>query len=232
MTISAINATPGLSSTTASQQAEKPADAFQAVLEKILNEQQNKVAATGNTQADVARAAEAFTAFMTQMEQRSTVTIDGINVITSGHSLDRREGVSLLETVSGSESQALFSQLTAFAEEHDSESNADSDGTVTVQEAPGMTVIESVSLGPLPSGATSTYMDIDVFRPAGQWAEEPLLRQMGDAAEDAYYRRRTEEYMDVVGVERQLKESFGNDVKLVYSHTDDAYIMLTPDDAL
>jgi hypothetical protein len=104
MTISAINATSGLSSTTASQQAEKPGDAFQAVLEKILNEQQNKGAATGNTQADVARAAEAFNAFMAQMEQPSTVTIDGINVITSGHSLDRRDGVSLLETVSESES--------------------------------------------------------------------------------------------------------------------------------
>lgn len=28
--------------------------------------------------------------------------------------------------------------------------------------------------------------------------------------------------MDVVGIERQLKESYGDDVKLVYSHTDDA----------
>nr|WP_320113818.1 hypothetical protein [uncultured Desulfuromonas sp.] len=234
MTISAISATSALSSTTASQTVETPDDDFQTVLDKILTEQQDSESPTDtivNTQANVAKAAEAFNAFMAQMEQRSTVTIDGITVITSGHSLDRRDGVSLFETVSESESQDLFSQLTSYAEAHDPKNTTASDGTPSAQNGPSMTVLESIALGPLPDGATSIYMDIDLFRPAGQWAETPLLMQIGDAAEDAYYRRRTEEYMEVVGVERQLKQTYGDDVKLIYSHTDDGYIMLTPDDA-
>ncbi|PLX94240.1 MAG: hypothetical protein C0620_06410 [Desulfuromonas sp.] len=234
MSLSAINATSTFSSTTASQKADKSADDFQTVLEQIVNGPQNTASSTDrtvSTQANVAGAAEAFNAFMSPIEQRSTVTIDGISVITSGHSLDRRDGVSLLETVSESESQDFFSQLAACAETHESESNAAVDGAASVQNVPGMTVIESIALGPLPDGVNFTYMDIDLFRPAGRWAEGPLLLQTDNESQDPYYRRRTEEYMEVVGVERQLKESYGDDVKLVYSHTDDGYIMLTPDDA-
>lgn len=230
MTISAISATSVPSSTTVSPKNDKAGDGFQTVLGQALNERHGAASSADATK--VAKAAAAFNASMAQMEQRSTVTIDGISVVTSGHRLDRRDGMSLLETVSASECQDLFSQLACYAEAHDPENNAASDGSQSMQNGPSMTVIESTSLGPLPDGATSVYMDIDPFRPVGQWTGDPILRQTSsEADDDAYYRRRTEQYMAVVGVERQLKQTYSDDIKLIYSHSDDGYIMLTPDDA-
>jgi len=166
-----------------------------------------------------------------RVQQSNRVNIDGIIVITSEHSLDSREGVSLLQTVSPTESKDIFSQLVSFADANDPNAEAPDESAAAQEGAPLMTVVESKALGPLPAGASSTYMDIDMFRPAGQWAEGPMLRPTNPGADDSFYRRRTEELMRVVGVERQLKAQYGNDIKLIYSHSDEDYIMLTPDDA-
>ncbi len=50
-----------------------------------------------------------------------------------------------------------------------------------------MTVLESKALG-----ASSSYMDIDVFRPAGQWAEDPMSIGTNSGARYAYCARRAE----------------------------------------
>ncbi|WP_028580871.1 hypothetical protein [Desulfogranum japonicum] len=243
MTISTTSATAGLfSASSPTRKKAEPIENFGTILQKTVIEQQKMAPSKDSTpsvnsdassiQNDVEGVDAEANTVMTQAEQEPTsVLIDGITVITTGHSLDRREGISLLETVSATESQSIFSQLAAFAQTYEPGAKVSGDDPGSVQNAPGMTVIESIALGPLPAGATSSYMDIDLFTPAGQWTEDTLSRPTTEGSDDDYYRRKTEEYMAVVDVERQLKESYGNDVKLVYSHTDHSYIMLTPDDA-
>ena len=143
--------------------------------------------------------------------------INGVDVIVSGHSVDQREGVSLLRTVSGklSYSPELYAQIQASAESGTAMPNTFLTSTAE-------------ALGPLPPGASSAYMNITNFKPAGKWERDPLSTPIDEA--DAYYRQDLGKYMEVVEVERQLKAEYGNDVKLVYSHADDGYIMLTPDD--
>ncbi len=158
------------------------------------------------------------------------VKFDGITVQISGHSLDAREGVSLLHVISATNSTDIFKQLASFQEAGNQSGDEQTNSTMEVECDASMTVLESKALGPLPAGATSPYMDIDMFRPAGKWNEDPMSRSTIDS-NDSFYRKQTEQLMKVVETERQLKISYGNDVKLIYSHADDNYIMLTPDDA-
>ena len=158
------------------------------------------------------------------------VKLNGMTVQISGHSLDAREGISLLHTTSGINSANAFTKFASFQEAWNQSADGQAYSTMEVESAPSMTVLESKALGPLPAGATSSYMDIDMFRPAGKWTEDPMSRSTTES-NDSFYRKQTEKLMQVVGTERQLKNFYGNDVKLVYSHADDNYIMLTPDDA-
>lgn len=232
-------------STTGTQKAEMPSEDFQTILQKTLDKEQDKVNSTENAyltpfmvnglpvaclNAQEATGGSSESSVQ-GVQQSNRITIDGITVITSGHTLDNREGVSLLETLSETGSNNIFSRFTSFAEANDSDESENSDAMVAMEGAPMMTVVESKALGPLPEGATSSYMNIDLFRPAGKWAEDPMSIPTNSGANDSFYKRRTEELMRVVGVERQLKELYGNDIKLIYSHLDENYIMLTPDDA-
>jgi len=219
------------------QKAERPAEDFQTILQQTLNEEQGK--ANRERHADqpsfiIAHEMASTSPYETSVpegQQSQSININGIRVLTSGHSLDNREGISLLRTAYGTESNHGFSRLVSFAQANDPNFDEHNESAVTIEGDPMMTVVESKAYGPLPAGASSTYMDIDVFRPAGQWAEDPMSRSTTARANDSFYRRRTEELMRVVGVERQLKAQYGNDIKLIYSHLDEDYIMLTPDDA-
>ena len=162
-------------------------------------------------------------------DERVVTKIDGVDVVVSGHNLDDREGISLLRTYEGtlSYSAELYAQIFG----NDSAANEGviaADGTV-LSDQPGMTLLSSTALGPLPEGATSYYMPVTHWTPEGQGGVHAISAD--PAEQDAFDRQRVEKYMDLVGVERQLKARYGDDVKLAYSHEDAGYIMLSPDDA-
>lgn len=138
--------------------------------------------------------------------------VDGVDVIVSGHSVDAREGVSLLRTVPGKLSYPpeILAQIMD-----------DSEATPRMQE------ISSEAIQ-VPKGM-SLYMPVTVWRQEGDWNHGDPLSIPIDLGE-AYFRQDVESFMKLVGVERQLKADYGDDVKLAYSHNDGGYIMLTPDD--
>lgn len=138
--------------------------------------------------------------------------VGGVDVIVSGHSVDNREGVSLLRTVPGKLSYPpeILAQIM-----DDSET------------APRMQMIESEAIH-VPDGG-SLYMPVTVWRQEGDWNHGNPLATPIDLGE-AYFRQDVGSFMKLVGVERQLKSEYGGDVKLAYSHLDGGYIMLTPDD--
>lgn len=136
---------------------------------------------------------------------------NGLNVITSGHSLDAREGVSFFETIDSSDLD--MDAFNAAAE------TANRDYTITV----GSTTPADA----LPSGAVSIYADIDLFHTDGtrglEWTTDP--EHMRD-----YVNKGVDELVDIINAEKELQAKYGDDVKLIYSHQDKGYIMLTPDD--
>ncbi len=138
--------------------------------------------------------------------------VGGVDVIVSGHSVDNREGVSLLRTVPGKLSYPpeILAQIMD-----------DSETTPRMQE------IEREAIQ-VPDGG-SLYMPVTVWRQEGDWNHGNPLKIPIDLGE-AYFRQDVESFMKLVGVERQLKADYGGDVKLAYSHLEGGYIMLTPDD--
>ena len=76
--------------------------------------------------------------------------------------MDSRDGISLLQKVSGLESKIAFSELVSFSGTDELNTREHDKANVIIEIAPQMTVIESKSHGPLHQGATSAYMDIDV----------------------------------------------------------------------
>ncbi|SNY91051.1 hypothetical protein SAMN04515647_1251 [Cohaesibacter sp. ES.047] len=95
-----------------------------------------------------------------------------------------------------------------------------------------MVEIASEALGPRPDGATSAYMNEDFSYNRGRWSNgNPIGKSNSEDAIAEDNRVRLEALMKSVDAERKLRAEYGQDVKLVYSHTDNSYIMLTPDDA-
>ena len=85
----------------------------------------------------------------------------------------------------------------------------------------------TVSATPLSETARYGYSNVEYFNADGQTG----LGAIKPGTEDGHDRRLVAEYMEVVDVERRLKETYGEDIKLIYSHFDGCQIMLTPDDA-
>ncbi|AJQ97224.1 hypothetical Protein YC6258_05194 [Gynuella sunshinyii YC6258] len=137
--------------------------------------------------------------------------IKGVNVIVGNHALDNVSGRSLLRTMDADQSADFLELARQFAQ----------DGNVT----PGMEVISSEAVTK-PEGVPME-MDVNMYTLANDWS---TYLEMDVDSKDPEYLRRVEAYMDLVGVERELKEQYGDDVKLVYSHRDNGYIMLTQDD--
>ncbi|WP_321446667.1 hypothetical protein [uncultured Cohaesibacter sp.] len=137
---------------------------------------------------------------------------NGLDIMTSGHSLDAREGVSLFHTIDGSQFDKEAANALAEA----------TDGNYA------LTVISTTPVGPLPEGATSSYADINLFRTDGT---NKLLFSMDLDDMRGYVNKHVDELVDVINAENELQAKYGDDVKLIYSHPDGGYIMLTPDDA-
>ncbi len=172
-------------------------------------------------------------------DEKETVVINGLSVITSGHSIDQRQGVSLLRTVSSSDMDQLRNNLTSFAPK---ETDADNDQAlakagdgievIEIQIDGGMKETSAKANSALAFGATSAYTTDDWFRIEGDWSTgDPMKKSNSDDAIEADQRLRLERLMNSVSAEKELQSKYGEDVKLVYSQTDNSYIMLTPDDA-
>lgn len=138
-------------------------------------------------------------------------TANGFNIIVAGHSIDAREGISLLRPYDG--------KLT-YSPELQAQIDADE---------PPQLNSTSEALKALPPGATSSYMPITPQMLAGQWNRGNPLSQPIDMFEKNSIADLIG-FMERLEAERQLKERYGDDVKLAYSHADEGYIMLTPDD--
>ncbi|MCM5557229.1 hypothetical protein [Pleomorphomonas sp. JP5] len=171
--------------------------------------------------------------------EKETVVINGLSVITSGHSIDQRQGVSLLRTVSSSDMDQLRNNLTSFVPK---ETDADNDQTlakagdgievIEIQIEGGMKETSAKANSALGFGATSAYTTDDWFRIEGDWSTgDPMKKSNSDDAIEADQRLRLERLMNSVSAEKELQSKYGDDVKLVYSQVDNSYIMLTPDDA-
>lgn len=149
-----------------------------------------------------------------------SVMINGRTVIVSGHDLDEMEGRSLFRSTQSGNIQ----RLREFAEnEMNSGEHTYVNGILMIDGQPAM----AVSTTPLKDGAQNGYSNVEYFNADGQTG----LGAIQPGTEDGYYRSLVSEYMEIVDVERRLKESYGEDIKLVYSHLDNCHIMLTPDDA-
>lgn len=138
-------------------------------------------------------------------------TANGFNIIVAGHSIDAREGISLLRPYDG--------KLT-YSPELQAQIDAD---------VPPQLNSTSEALKALPPGAKSSYMSITPYKLEGQWNRgDPLSQPI-----DMYEKNSIDDmagFMERLEAERQLRERYGDDVKLAYSHADGGYIMLTPDD--
>ncbi len=168
-----------------------------------------------------------------------SININGLSIITSGHSVDARDGVSLIQTLSAADTKAMMSTFAAIADQAENgggaqtqEGSQSGNSMIKIDMQGGMVEIASKALGAPPDGATSAYMNEDFFHSNGVWSNgNPIEKSNSDAAIKADRRVRLETLMNAVDAERQLRAEYGQDVKLVYSHTDESYIMLTPDDA-
>ena len=173
-----------------------------------------------------------------QKSSTETVNINGLSIIVSGHSIDAREGVSLLRSASVAETRAMMADIASM---QGAENSSDAGSRQEVQSdrkiirldlQGGMMEVESKALGPLPGGATGTYMNEDFFHTRGRWTNgNPMEMSNSEASIKSQQRKRLEALMNSVDAERKLKAEYGQDIKLVYSHTDNSFIMLTPDDA-
>ena len=154
------------------------------------------------------------------MPPPESVVINGRRVIVSGHDLDEMEGRSLFRIVPGGNVQRLYE----FAEqEMSAKERAYEDGILMIDGQPAMTV----STTRLTETQRYGYVNVEYFSADGQTGLDALK----PGTEDEHYRRLVADYMDVVDAERELKETYGDDIKLIYSHVNGCHIMLTPDDA-
>ncbi|WP_428240166.1 hypothetical protein [Gynuella sp.] len=182
-------------------------DAFSDALNNAL---QSVQVVTGPTAVQASNVESAINA-ATDESGQVIENINGINVIVGNHSLDNVSGKSLLRTMDPEQSAAFLELTRQFGQ----------DGNIT----PGMEVISSEAISK-PDGVPM-HMNINMYALANGWTTNLA---MDVDSHDPEYLRRVDAYMDLVGVERQLKEQHGDDIKLVYSHADSGYIMLTPDD--
>ncbi|WP_119305927.1 hypothetical protein [Cohaesibacter haloalkalitolerans] len=168
-----------------------------------------------------------------------SVDINGLSIIVSGHSVDARDGVSLLRTLSPSETKSMMAVIASMDDSTENtgdaglqEGSQSGSNIIRLDRQGVMMEVETEALEALPEGATSAYMNEDFLHSRGRWSSEtPLEMNNSDRAVEEGRRSRLETLMNTVDAERQLRAQYGQDVKLIYSHTDNSYIMLTPDDA-
>ena len=198
-----------------------------------------------NTQPTPPLSAEMQAALLALQEDTSsqspvkTVNINGLSIMTSGHSVDARDGVSLLRTASASETRAMMADIAAMEEGTDDAGDAGARQEVNsgskiirLDHLGLMKVIASEALDARPEGATGAYMNEDFFHTRGRWTNgNPLELSNSETSIRDQQKTRLEALMNSVDAERKLKAEYGNDIKLVYSHVDQSFIMLTPDDA-
>ena len=168
-----------------------------------------------------------------------SIDINGLSIIVSGHSVDARDGVSLLRTISPSDAKSMMAMIASMEDDADrtgedgaQQETKSGSNIIRLDMHGGIMEVESEALGPLPDGATSVYMNEDFFHSNGAWSNgNPIEKSNLDGAVVKDRRTRLNTLMNSVDAERQLRARYGEDVKLVYSHSDKSYIMLTPDDA-
>lgn len=164
-----------------------------------------------------------------------SVHINGLSIIVAGHSVDERDGVSLLRTLSPSDTRAMMDIVAAMDDDAESAEGAASKSAsdiIRLDKQGFLMEVETEALEALPDGATFAYMNEDFTHSRGRWTNENPLELSNSERSIAEDRRvRLETLMNSVDAERQLRAKYGQDVKLVYSHVDKSYIMLTPDDA-
>lgn len=148
-------------------------------------------------------------------EAPQTRTVDGVAVIVSGHSVDNREGLSLIRTGStlglSSEIQAQLMREAV-------------DGMVV---SPGLSEVAGKA-HEAPSSSLPVYRSVTRATMGGQTPRDLLNIAIDD--HEARAIRDVEDFMKLVGVERALKAEHDPLAKLAYSQADGGYIMLTPDD--
>lgn len=137
----------------------------------------------------------------------------GVTVITSGHSLDNRPGVSLLQT--RPDLHEVFSpELQAQLARDLSASDL-------------MTIVDVEPAQSLPPGASS-YMAVTPGALSGAPTAYDLTQ--GSEGVRAQAEDRAQRFLDLMDAEKEMQDLYGADAKLAYSHTDGGYIMLTRDD--
>lgn len=164
-----------------------------------------------------------------------TVEINGLSIIVSGHSVDERDGMSLLRTLSPSASISMMAVIAAMEDSAEDEGVAEpnpASNIIRLDKQGYVMEVETEALEALPDGATSAYMNEDFVHTRGRWTNgHPFELSNDEQSIEEQRRIRLETLMNSVDAERQLRAQYGQDVKLVYSHVDHSYIMLTPDDA-
>ena len=236
-----LGTTPSRFPITISPRSEDASQAFAEPSANVIapSSSQQKVYTASSVTAETQASLLALQEDASPAPSKKTVDVNGLSVIVSGHSVDEREGVSLLRTISPSEVESMMADIAAM--DDDAEAGAEEGAQQAAQsghkiirlDLQGYVMeVQSEALGPLPDGATSAYMNEDFSYHRGRWANgNPLQKSNSDAAIAEDNRVRLEALMNTVDAERKLRAEYGQDVKLVYSHTDNSYIMLTPDDA-
>lgn len=142
-------------------------------------------------------------------------SVRGIDVIVENHSRDIHEGETALRTLDSDDIESWNKRL----------------DNVSMEVTPGMTVSQSVALT---AADVRAYQDINPGTVSNQFSTEQRLttyQLIKGLPWEQQYADNVDQYMELVGAERELKARYGDGVKLQYSHADNGYVMLTPDDA-
>jgi len=141
--------------------------------------------------------------------------VRGIEVIVENHSRDIHEGETALRTLEGDNIESWNKFL----------------NNASMEVTPGMTINQSVAYT---KADVRAYQDINTRTLQNQFSTEQQLtfyKLIDDLPWEQQYADNVGRYMELVGAERDLKAQYGDDIKLQYSHVDNSYVMLTPDDA-
>jgi|GEM_PF-2851933 len=141
--------------------------------------------------------------------------VRGIDVIVENHSRDIHEGTTALSTPDGDNIESWNKRL----------------DNVSMDVTPGMTFSNPVALT---AADIRAYQNINTGTVHNQFSTEQQLtfyQAIKDLPWEQQYADDVGRYMELVGAERDLKAQYGDDIKLQYSHADNSYVMLTPDDA-
>jgi|GEM_PF-1533270 len=205
-------------STSTSSISDDSAASFEALLQQQLSANNNQTAATAGyspvstTLVQAASSSQATDPSNTNPIEspQSVYTSSGIDVIVSGHSADKRDGIEFISQPSNQDLATLQAQLANFAANNNP--------------VAGLTVISSVALDANSPG----YENVSPHGIASGWDTSKTAMSLDNY--DSEYRGRVQGYAEVIDAERELKAKYGEDIKVIYSGADDSYIMLTKDD--